>query len=93
MDEKTLLFLTSLKPVKWCSGTTTAGEVLREKHSDVHFKVLKRIDSKTTSSSHFLKFDQSVPDLEKQRVAVAFAPDLFPGTSHFDAGRPLVDLH
>lgn len=91
LDEKTLLFLTSLNSVKWRIGTGTVGEVLREKHSDVHFEVLKETGGKTTSSSQFLKFDQAVPGLEKQRVAVAFPLDLLPGISQFDGGRPLAE--
>ena len=91
LDEKTLLFLSSLKSVKWRIGTGTLSEVLRERHSDVHFEVLKETGGKTTSSSHFLKFDQAVPVLEKQRVAVAFPLDLLPGISQFDAGRPLAE--
>ena len=91
LDEKTLLFLTSLKSVKWRIGTGTVGEVLREKHSDVHFEVLKVAGGKTTSSSHFLKFDQAVPGLEKQRVAAAFPLDLLPGIPHFDDRKPLAE--
>lgn len=91
LDEKTLLFLTSLKSIKWRIGTGTVGELLREKHSDIHFEVLKETGGKTTSSSHFLKFDQAVPGLEKQRIAVAFPLDLLPGISRFDEGRPLAE--
>ena len=91
LDEKTLLFLTRVKSVKWRIGTGTVGEVLRERHSEVHFEVLKETGGKTTSSSHFLKFDQAVHDLEKQRIAVAFPLDLLPGISQFDDGRPLAE--
>ena len=89
LDEKTLLFLTSLQSVKWQIGADTPGEVMRHKHSEFHFEVLKRTDGTTTSSSHFLKFDQAVPGLEKQRVAVAFTLDLLPGVPQFRQGNPL----
>ena len=91
LDEKTLLFLTSLQSVKWQIGADTPGEVLRQKHSEFHFEVLKRTDGRATSSSHFLKFDQAVPGLEKQRVAVAFPLDLLPGVPQFQQGKPLCE--
>lgn len=91
LDEKTLLFLSGLKSVKWRIGKDATGEVLRDKHSDVHVEVLKETGGKTASRSHFLKFDQSVPGLEKQRIAVAFPLDVLPGVSQFDDGRPLAE--
>jgi hypothetical protein len=89
LDEKTLLFLSNLQSVKWRIGTDAPGEVLRHKHSDFHFEVLKQTDGRTTSSSHFLKFDQAVPGLEKQRVAVAFPLDLLPAMPQFDQRKHL----
>jgi hypothetical protein len=89
LDEKTLLFLTSLQSVKWQIGTDIPGEVLRYQHSEFHFEVLKRTDGRTTSSSHFLKFDKAVLGLEKQRVAVAFPLDLLPGVPQFQQAKPL----
>lgn len=89
LDEKTLLFLSSLQSVKWQIKADTPGEVLRHKHSEFHFEVLKRTDGRTTASSHFLKFDQAVPGFEKQRVAVAFPLDLLPGVPQFEEGKPL----
>jgi len=84
LDEKTLLFLSSLQSVRWQIGTESAGEVLRHQHSDFHFEILKEVAGKSVASSHFLKFDQAVPDLETQRVAVAFPLDLLPGVRSFD---------
>lgn len=91
LDEKTLLFLSGLKSVKWRIGKDATGEVLREKHSDLHFEVLKETGGKTTSSSHFLKLDEAVPGLEKQRIAIAFPLDLLPGVPQFARGRPLAE--
>ena len=91
LDEKTLLFLSNLQSIKWRIGTGTAGEVLRLKHSDSHFEVVKQAEGETTSSSHFLKFDQVVPGLEKQRVAIAFPLDVLPGVRQFEQGKPLAD--
>ena len=89
LDEKTLLFLSSLQSVRWQIGTESAGEVLRHQHSDFHFEILKEVAGKSVASSHFLKFDQAVPDLETQRVAVAFPLDLLPGVRSFDPGASL----
>ncbi len=91
LDEKTLLFLSNLQSVKWRIGTESAGEVLRHQHSDFHFEVLKKLGGKTASSSHFLKFDEAVPGLEKQRVAVAFPLDVLPGVRRFDRRAPLAE--
>jgi hypothetical protein len=91
LDEKTLLFLSSLQSVTWRIGAQSAGEVLRAQHSDYHFEVLKEIGGKTASSSHFLKFDEAVSGLEKQRVAVAFPLDILPGVRSFDSATRLAD--
>lgn len=91
LDEKTLLFLSNLQSVTWRIGTQSAGEVLRAQHSDSHFEVLKEIGGKTASSSHFLKFDQAVPGLEKQRVAVAFPLDILPDVRSFDSATRLAN--
>jgi len=91
LDEKTLLFLSSLQSVKWRIGTETTGAVRRRRHSDFHFEVQKELGGKTAASSHFLKFDEAVNGVEKQRVAVAFSLDFLPGIPHFEEGRPLAE--
>jgi hypothetical protein len=91
LDEKTLLFLSNLQSVAWQAGTEGAGEVLRVQHSEFHVEVVKEIGGKTASSSHFLKFDETVPGLEKQRVAVAYPLDILPGVRSFDAAGRLAD--
>lgn len=90
LDEKSLLFLSNLQTVKWRIAET-AGEVRRHRHSTFHFEVLKQLGGKTASTSHFLKFDQAVPCLDTQRVAVAFSLDLLPGVRQFDQTSPLAD--
>lgn len=84
LAETTLLFLTHLESISWRIGEASSGDVLRMRHSDCHFEVLKQIVGATTSSSHFLKFDRPVEGLEKQRVATAFALDFLPGVDQFD---------
>jgi hypothetical protein len=91
LDEKSLLFLSNIRSVKWEIGTKVSGEVLRQEHAGYHFEVLKNVGGKTTASSHFLKFDQTVPGLEKLRIAVAFSLDLLPGVRRFDHALPLAD--
>jgi hypothetical protein len=91
LDEKTLLFLSSLQSVKWRIGSETTGAVRRRKHSDFHFEVLKELGGKTAASSHFLKFDEVVHGLPKQRVAVAFPLDFLPGVPRFQQGKPLAE--
>jgi len=89
LDEKTLLFLTSLQSVKWRIGAETTGAVRRRKHADFHFEVLKELGGKTAASSHFLKFDEAVHGFPKQRVALAFTLDFLPGVPRFQQGKPL----
>jgi hypothetical protein len=83
LAETTLLFLSNLRTIKWQIGTVDSGEVIRKKHSKWHFEVLKRTGGKSISRSHFLKFDQPVPELKKQRVAVAFPLDFLTGVRRF----------
>lgn len=89
LAETTLLFLSHLESISWRIDRAASGEVLRLQHSANHFEVLKQIGGETTTSSHFLKFDQPVEGLEKQRVAVAFALDFLPNIQQFDPKRPL----
>lgn len=89
LDETTLLFLSSLQAIKWKIDNGASGEVLRHVHSDSHFEILKQTESQTTASSHFLKFDQSVPGLSTHRVAVAFPLGFLAGVREFDSATPL----
>jgi hypothetical protein len=91
LDEKTLLFLSSLQSVKWRIDADTTGAVRCVQHSDFHYEVVKEVSEKTTSSSHVLKFDEPVQGLEKQRVAVAFPLDFVPGVRKFEAEKPLAE--
>jgi hypothetical protein len=89
LDETTLLFLSSLQMIRWRISDSGSGEVLRLMHTESHFEILKQNGSRTTSSSHFLKFDQAVPGLSTHRVAVAFPLDFLAGVRQFDASKPL----
>src|SRR5690606_7799208 len=91
LDEKTLLFLSSLQSVRWRIDTKATGSVRRYTHSDFHVEVLKEIDDKAAASAHFVKFDEIVHGLEKPRVAVAFPLDFLAGNSHFDQSKPLAE--
>ena len=91
LDETTLLFLSSLQAIKWKIDNGGSGEVLRHVHSDSHFEILKQTESQTTASSHFLKFDQSVPGLSTHRVAVAFPLGFLAGARQFESAKPLAD--
>ncbi len=90
LAETTLLFLSHLESVGWQNATDEPGEVLRFKHSENHFEILKQTGGQTTASSHFLKFDKPVMGLEKkQRVAVAYALDFLPNVQGFDPKKAL----
>ena len=89
LAETTLLFLSHLESIRWQNATGESGEVLRIKHAVNHFEVLKQGEGKTTVSSHFLKFDQSVAGLEKQQVSVAYSLDFLPNVQSFDPKKSL----
>ncbi len=91
LDEKTLLFLSAIQSVHWKIESNAAGVVRRSQHASFHFEVRKEIGDKTASSSHFLKFDEAVRSLEKQRIAVAFPLDFLPGVATFAASKPLAE--
>lgn len=91
LAETTLLFLSNIESISWSSGGTATGELLRVKHSDTHYKMLKEIAGQATTSAHFLKFNRAVAGLEKQKVAVAFALDFLPEISTFDPVKPLAE--
>lgn len=96
LSETTLLFLNSLRYIKWKVGAQE-GAVLREEHSESHVEVLKLVDDKEVLSSHWLRFSAPLQDLarfsalaegvQRQRVAVAFELELIGET--FDKRRPL----
>ncbi|MFO0884832.1 MAG: hypothetical protein U0894_11710 [Pirellulales bacterium] len=89
LAETTLLFLSHLESIRWSVGNSEQGEVLRHRHSENHIEVLKQIGGKTTTSQHFLKFQQPVVGLEKQQISVAFELDLLPTYQQFDPAKPL----
>jgi len=89
LAETTLLFLSDLESISWQVGEAVSGKVRRVQHSANHFEVLKQIGGNTTATSHFLKFDQRIEGLEKQRVAVAFVLDFLPNVRQFDPRKPL----
>src|SRR5262249_19991818 len=91
LAETTLLFLSHLKSIRWQIGQKVPGEVLRIQHSENHIEVMKKAGGKTTASSHFLRFSDSVEGLEKQRVSIAFALDCLPNVTAFDPHKALAN--
>ncbi|MCM8627676.1 hypothetical protein [Accumulibacter sp.] len=89
LSDTTLLFLSHLELIGWQVDGAAPGEIMRVQHSDNHFEVRRQVGGETATSSHFLKFDQPVVGLEKQRIAVAFALDALPNVQSFDPTKPL----
>lgn len=89
LDETTLLFLSHLQSISWHIGDEEPVKVLRHKHSEFHYEVLKQQGEQTTSSSNFLKFDQAVPGLATQRAAVAFPLEFLAGVRQFHPRKSL----
>jgi len=90
LDETTLLFLSNLRAINWQIGDSYLGEVLSHRHSDSHFEISKHGGGRTTSS-HYLKFDQTVLGLGAHTVAVAFPLDFLAGVREFDKRIPLAE--
>mgnify|MGYP005847303677 CR=1 FL=1 len=89
LAETTLLFLSDMESIHWQIGGCPAGEVLRIEHSANHVEVLKQVDGKKTTSSHFLRFSEPVVGLAKQEIAIAFELDFLPEATGFDSQIPL----
>ena len=88
LADTTLLFLTNLRCISWSfSGQT--GEVLRERHSEVHIEILKAAPDGKSSSSHWLRFDRPVEGLERQTVAVAYELAFVGERNAFESGTAL----
>ena len=88
LAEMTLLFLSHVQSVSWQIDGGVSWTIVRTTHSQNHFEILKQSDGKTKDRSHFLKFDQSVKGLSKQRAALAFELDFLPKCENFDANMP-----
>ncbi len=89
MAETTLLFLSHLASITWHIGQQVSGEVKRLRHSENHFEVMKQVEGRVATCFHYLKFDNLVDVLEKQRVAVAFTLDFLPNVRRYDHTKPL----
>lgn len=88
LAETTLLFLSGLQSIRW-QVEGVSGELRRVQHAGNHFEAIKEINGKTKTSAHFLKFEQPVKGLEKQRVAVAFELRCLPQVQRFDPKKAL----
>ena len=87
LAETTLLFLSHLQAVSWKIGVNGPGRVRRLEHTPQHIEILKI--TSTTTSSHFLRFSQTVPALPKQRLSVAYPLDFLPDIAAFDPAKPI----
>lgn len=89
LAETTLLFLRHINSIKWKITDEGAGEILRIQHEGPHLEILSQFEGHDPSSLHFLKFEQPVIGLPKQRVAAAFPLDYLPSTATFDRSKAL----
>jgi hypothetical protein len=89
LAETTLLFLKNLESISWEVDSESFGKIQRVQHSKNHIEVLKQIGQKTTQSSHFLRFTDSVKGLKEQFVSVAFVLDFIPNVSEFNSDEDL----
>jgi hypothetical protein len=79
----TLLFLTNIESIKWEIKGGSSGELIRIQHSEHHIEILKSVDGRKTSSTHFLRFNEPVDSLENQNVSIAFELDRLPKSQGF----------
>ena len=87
LAETTLIFLSHLQSISWKSSAGQPGQVRRIHHGRDHIEIQKQ--TTTTTSSHFLRFSEPVPDLPKQPLAVAFPLGFLPDVTAFDPNKPL----
>jgi hypothetical protein len=86
LDETTLLFLSHLTSIQWRIIGGGGGEVRRARRSEHHFEVHRQLGGKNITS-HFLRFDRPVDELERQQISIAFDLDLLPGVNRVDPDK------
>lgn len=89
LAETTLLFLPSLRLIRWKVGDAATVEVERVHHSTYHVEVLKKAEGRVEARSHLLLFEQPVEGLTKKRLAIAFHLDFLPKVDFFEPKKPL----
>lgn len=89
LSETSLLFLSHLESIDWEIVGKATGQILRLKHSEHHIEILRQDSSGPTTSSHLLRFNDSVEDLPQQNVAVAYPLKFVGEQTEFDKGKPL----
>lgn len=88
LREATLLFLNSLKSIKWTIQLDTIS-IHQVMHTEHHLEIVRNINGSTRSSSHFLKFDTPTEQSANRKVAIAFDLSLTNSTTHYDSTLPL----
>jgi hypothetical protein len=88
LEHTALLFLGHIQSIQWHIAPHLSGHLKRLDHTDTHIEVTKQVGGRTTSA-HFLRFSESVPNLERQQVAIAFDLDFHPNVKAFERRRPL----
>jgi len=88
LAETTLLFLTHLESIQWQIDGHSSGEVKRIQHTDEHIEIHKQA-ADITAVSHYLRFSDTVRELQKQRVVVAYELDLLPEADAYTRKKPL----
>ena len=89
LSEATLLFLSHIKLIAWNLSEKDKGEIIRSHHAHHHIEILRRANSKSISSLHYLRFTCPVKGLESQNVAIAFELELLPKIKYFNTDKPL----
>lgn len=88
LAETTLLFLSNIESIQWQGGESN-WEILRVPHSEFHIEILKHTNDKIVTSSHYLRFSESVDELERQRVAIAYELSFLPDNNRFSPSLEL----
>lgn len=89
LTELTLLFLKNIGSIRWLINGEPSGHLFREEHSDHHIEVVKQANGTIASSSHFLRFSQSVIGLESQHVCLAFPLVALSAGQPLEKDRPI----
>ena len=84
LSEVALLFLSCIDAIRWADTT-----IRRIQHSESHLEVRKVCSGRVVERSHFLRFSELVPGLNKQYVRLAFPLEFTKDSKEFDPTKSL----
>ncbi len=98
LSELSLLFLTHINSISWILIDGSETDVLRIRHSDHHYELLKQTGNHKINSLHFLRFSEAVTEKVERRkpdtiyrVAAAFPLKSRTEAQDYDGAKSLAE--